>query len=894
MSKIWGLVRSLSGKKNSICLPALRIQNDLITDPKVIVNSLAQAVAKSCSSDNYEPAFLATSRNAFVLPRDAFVSDNSEVYNLPFSYVELEEAIQSAGNTSVGPDGLHYHFFRKLPRKSLEFILTTFNSLWSKHVFPGAWKEALVIPLPKPGKDKQNPENYRPISLTSCFGKLLEKMVVKRLNWMIAENNIISKFQSGFRSQHSTMDHLVRLETDIRKGFKKKCYTTAVFLDIKNAYNMVHKPALIAKLYKYGFKGHLAHYIKGFLLDARSFQLRCRSLFSDTKTLQNGLPQGSCLSPILFNLMINDIFDDIPPGISHSLFADDCAIWCTDKDPSHSIPRLQEALNRINEWARQNGFIFSAQKSAAVIFSKNTRPQEVPPLRMAGNIIPFQKSFKFLGVILDSRLSMKEHVNFICLKCKKRLNLFRCLSGTDFGADRRTLLHLYKALVRPVIEYGSIIYASGCKSYVRKLDAIQNSFLRIATGAMKSSPISALLVESYIPPLHIRRIEQTLRYVSKIELKPDHNTFDAVHTLPRIHHDYVGPSEKRSGLTIASRVNKFCNDINFIKPRVSPSPKLIKPPWQLARRHIHMLFDCPKSTLTPEEVQQKFNHLRSKYSRTPFIFTDGSKDHEHTGNAIICGRHFDVARLPDGTSVYLAELHAVFLALKFIENKKLRAAVICSDSRSVLQSLPNSCPTSPLQILVLNLHQKLSDSGVKIQFLWIPGHSGVTGNEEADKMAKRSLSLDFVTELPTEIASIKSAIRRHILKYWQDQWSNDASQTQLTEIKPEIQQWSSSCRQNRQEEKTLMKMRIGHTRLTHSFIFLAEPRPRCTQCDHTLTVKHILLYCQNYRQHRLPLLEYCRRNQIDFTLKSLLGDDHPELLHMLFSFLRNTQLMHKM
>lgn len=719
-------------------------------------------------------------------------------------------------------------------------------------------------------------------------------MVARRLNWILEEKNILSKFQSGFRSKHSTMDHLIRLETDIRKGFKSKCQTTAVFLDIRQAYNMVYKPALMSKVYKYGLKGHLAHYIKGFLSGSQCFQVRCRSLFSDTYTLQNGIQQGSCLSPILFNVMINDIFDGILPGISYSLFADDCAIWCTDKDPSHSIPRLQEALNQIDRWSRKNGFIFSAPKSAAVIFSKNNRLQQASALRLAGNIIPFQTSFKFLGVILDRRLSMRQHINFIRQKCKKRLNLFRCLSGTDFGADRKTLLHLYKALVLPVIEYGAIVYEGGHKSYVQKLDAVQNSFLRIATGAMKSSPVSALLVESFIAPLHLRRIEQTLRYVAKIELQPYHNTFVAIHTLPGIHHDYLGPSEKRSGLTIASRVNKFCKDINLIKPRVSPSPKLVKPPWELARRHVKMLFDSPKSSFTPAEVQQKFNRLRSKYSRIPFIFTDGSKDNEHTSNAFVCGQHFDVARLPDGTSVYLAELHAIFLALKFIETKGLRQAVICSDSRSVLQSLLNSRPSCSLLILVINLHQKLSDLGVKVQFIWIPGHSGVAGNEEADTMAKRALTLDLVTDLPTEITSIKSAIRQHILRHWQDQWQNNTSQTQMKEIKPEIQHWSSSFRQNRKEEKVLAKMRIGHTLLTHSFIFLKEPRPRCPQCDQTLTVNHILLHCRNYQLHRQPVLEYCRQNQVAFTLKSLLGDEHPDLLHRLFSFLRNTQLMNKL
>ena len=368
LNKIWKIVRSLSGKRNISSIHPLFVENTLVTDPTVIVNTLAKCVQKCSSSDNYDVTFIANSRVSFRLPQDAFLSDNTEHYNSPFSIIELEEAIKSTGNTSVGPDGLHYQFFRRLPQESVNFLLTVFNDLWVKHIFPDAWKEAIVIPLPKPGKDHSNPEHYRPITLSSCLGKLLEKMVVKRLAWLLENNQILSKFQSGFRKKYSTMDHIIRIETDIRKGFKEKKCTTAIFLDVSRAYDMVYKPALIFKLHKIGLKGHMAHYLKNFLTDPRTFQLRCRSKFSDPHIIQNGLPQGSCLSPILFNIMINDLFDDIPQNISHSLFADDSAIWCSDKDPSHSFPRLQNALNKIDRWSRKNGFIFSAPKSPAVIF----------------------------------------------------------------------------------------------------------------------------------------------------------------------------------------------------------------------------------------------------------------------------------------------------------------------------------------------------------------------------------------------------------------------------------------------------------------------------------------------------------------------------------------------
>ena len=253
-----------------------------------------------------------------------------------------------------------------------------------------------------------------------------------------------------------------------------------------------------------------------------------------------------------------------------------------------------------------------------------------------------------------------------------------------------------------------------------------------------------------------------------------------------------------------------------------------------------------------------------------------------------------MAGLPDGTSIFLAELHAVYLALKFIESKRLRHAVICSDSRSVIQSMARNSELSPLLTLVLDKHQELNEAGVKIQFLWIPGHSGIKGNERADQIAKDALTFVRITQLPSDFSSLKSSIRRAIYAYWQSQWENNGTQTQLKTLKPKIQDWSSAYRKNRQEEKVLARLRIGHTYLTHHFIYSKDPRPRCTQCAQTLTVKHIIFNCQKFERYRRPLVEYCRHKQLEFSLPHILGDDHPELLCLLFVFLKNSQLMNKL
>ena len=189
-------------------------------------------------------------------------------------------------------------------------------------------------------------------------------------------------------------------------------------------------------------------------------------------------------------------------------------------------------------------------------------------LRLSGNIIPRVASFKFLGIVLDSRLSMVKHVQHVKAKCSKRLNLFRCIAGTEFGADRKTMLRLYKAIVLPIIEYGGVIYSGASENTLKKLDTIQNTFIRIAIGAMKTTPIPSLQVEAVVPPLQIRRMEQSLRFTAKLSYHPYHSTYPSLRVLPFIHHNYLGPAERRSGLTIASRARKFSTDLNYIQPNI--------------------------------------------------------------------------------------------------------------------------------------------------------------------------------------------------------------------------------------------------------------------------------------------------------------------------------------
>ena len=216
-------------KNKSPCYTHLNMMG---TDSKAtsktdIADTLGETFCHNSSSFNYSESFrkIKTEQEKVKLN---FKSQNNEIYNKDFNLDELVEAIQLSHDSATGPDEIHYQMLKHLPENSLETLLNILNYIWTNGKFPEDWTYATIIPIPKPGKDAAEPDDYRPIALTSCLCKTLERMINKRLTWFLESNNHISRFQSGFRS-----DNLVRLETFIRDAFIKNEHEVAVFFDMK-------------------------------------------------------------------------------------------------------------------------------------------------------------------------------------------------------------------------------------------------------------------------------------------------------------------------------------------------------------------------------------------------------------------------------------------------------------------------------------------------------------------------------------------------------------------------------------------------------------------------------------------------------------------------------------
>ena len=670
------MIRKISGKNERPPINHLIQNNTKITDLDNIVATIATTFRDNFSDKNYTEKFKTYKIQTERHEKD-FDSDNSEVYNKPFSISELNQAINISKNTAAGIDDVPNQVLKMLPERSKKILLRVFNDIWESDTFPELWKEAIIVPIAKPNKDSTDPSNYRPISLTCCLCKIFERMINNRLVWFLESNDLFNKNQGGFRKGRTTMDQLVKLETFVREGMIKGEHVVTVFFDLEKAYDTAWKYGVLRDLKDLGLKGHLPKFISNFLADRR-FRVRLGNTTSDPLEQEEGYPQGSILSVVLFLLKINSINNNI--RVDNSIFVDDfCISFRGNK--MHVIERqLQGAINNLISWADTNGFRFSKTKTVCMHFCHKRKPHPEPKLTIGNSPIPVVKETKYLGLIFDNKLSFIPHIKYLKSKCQKDLNLLRVLSAQNWGADRESKVRLYRAFVRSKIDYGCIVYGSARPSYLKSLEPIQNQALRIALNAFRTSPKSSLCVEANEPPLHIRRLKLSLKYACKLHTNPQNPLHEIVFNPTCIEAFQAKPNSIPS---FGVRILPILRQAGVLTETIATRSMPLTPPWQLGVPTVNtQLHSRPKAHTPDAEYITEFNLLREEYHDYYIMYTDGSKCAEKASAAVVTALNTSSTRLPNSASIFSAECKALLMALNYVKIGTHDKVVIFTDYQS--------------------------------------------------------------------------------------------------------------------------------------------------------------------------------------------------------------------
>ena len=361
IKQVWDRVRKISGK--NICPPKQYLNGKngtTITDTQDIPNEHAAVFTDNSSSAHYSATFSAIKEQEERVKID-FTSDNTEVYNKPFGLRDLRRSIMKVKPRAPGPDGIHNNLLRHLPEDTLKIL----NKIWISADFPQQWRAATVIPIPKPNKDHTDPLSYRPIALTNCLCKVLERMINARLIWYLEKHRILDRSQCGFRKHCSTTDHMVSLERYLRDAFAQRQQAVGLFFDLEKAYETTWQYGIIRDLHRIGLRGRLPVFVSGYLRDRR-IRVWIGTTLSDEFYPEEGVSTGGVLAVTCFGLKINELPSCIAKDNFKALFVDDLEICFRGRSLDTIEGHLQQAVNTIQEWATRNGFRFAAYKCKVI------------------------------------------------------------------------------------------------------------------------------------------------------------------------------------------------------------------------------------------------------------------------------------------------------------------------------------------------------------------------------------------------------------------------------------------------------------------------------------------------------------------------------------------------
>lgn len=395
----------------------------------------------------------------------AYDGKANEDLDAPFSVSEVRAALQGLnGRSAPGPDGISNRLLRNLDDGSIELLTKEINEAWAAGTVPDAWKEATVILIPKPGKTPAI-DSLRPISLTSCVGKVAEHVIHNRISRYVEERQLLPPNMVGFRPSLSTQEVMLLIKRQIVDVVTRDV-RGILALDLAKAFDTVKHKHILDSVSRLNLGERFHTYVSSFLRD-RKATIKLGQIKSDGYALgARGTPQGAVLSPLLFNIAMRDLsvrLDRIGGvNLNHALYADDITIWCGGGSDAAVERALQEALDVTEEFLEGTGLVLSPTKSELLLYRPDRKgrkfdtPLDQVPIELrtkTGQRIPRVDSLRVLGLVINAKGSNVQTIARLSAKTENMLRLVSRVTSRRGGISEANLLRIYHAFLMSHINY---------------------------------------------------------------------------------------------------------------------------------------------------------------------------------------------------------------------------------------------------------------------------------------------------------------------------------------------------------------------------------------------------------------------------------------------------------
>ena len=811
----------------------------------------------------------------------------------PFTMEELRVALAALGKRKApGPDEIPNEFLLNLGPRARAAFLGILNLSWCTGVLPDAWTRATLVPIHKPKRPATKPESYRPIALTSTSCKVLERMIKARLVQLMEDDTLPCAqhhpVQAGFRKLRSTEDqlaHIVQLvqeppdETEqtgpysiriIPKPQRKPRVSVVLFVDMQQAFDRVKRDIVLRRIEEMGFPRRYRTWLTAFLTNRRA-RVSVEGATSGLYEMKEGVPQGTVLSPLLFNIVMDEMAE-LLAGLGHdvrpAIYADDIAIVVSGSNIEQVAAKAQQALELLCAEGPTRGLEISREKTEHTVFGKRGALREVAegPLLAYPDGTPVKRTTtpRYLGVTLDPTCSMQYHHERVIDKLLQRLNVVKMLAGSSWGCNAHTLRTAYLTYALPAVSYALGVYGPLLSNTMRaELERLHHQAARFITGCPTSTRTEDLLWEAHLDTFSAildTAVATTYERFRRLDGTPG----NAVTTL-------VGP--KYSWLHQARCTSAECGLSGETMPKREAAPLHVATPthpweWNAIAEHIDIRTSLPGiiASRTKYSNDSLFISAQMMLRDLPdcawHAYTDGCVSDGRGAGAVVIYRgdtpnaphlesSHEAGRIASSFQAELLALVRAMEALTTLVSPGDHCAVI-TDSMSVLQALQTG-PHRAREDLEHKLWQTIRELALQkdttLHLRYVPSHVGVAGNEAADALTKEGLKQAPQTRIPfaTAKAAAKRAIRGEMPPPRRDTLYYSGA-TDAPPRRPPLRVEGLT----RLGDTEIRKLRTRRHRLVYDFD-TSDGVPACTLCGQNSTVQHVFATCPHTTRLRSRL-----------------------------------------
>ncbi|KAJ3495916.1 hypothetical protein NLG97_g3048 [Lecanicillium saksenae] len=747
---------------------------------------------------------------------------------------EVEKAVLHTGNTTPGSDGITTKMLQAAWSHIARPLTTLYNACLRLGYHPSVFKAAEVVMVPKLNKrDLSDLGSWRPISLLSCLGKGLERVIARRMAYAAIKNGILHPNQAGALPKRSAVDIVVSLIYDIEKALAAGKVATLVTEDVMGAFDAILRNRMVLCLRQQGRPDFLIRWVASFLLD-RLASVRFQETTTPSARLKCGLPQGSPISPILYILITAAIYF-LPGAAQRYGYADDTAMLFIGDSLEDTSRQANEAIAAMETWGRGEAIHFDPKKTEIMHFSRRKADHSQSPIVYHGDKeIQAATSMRWLGIHLDKKLTFNYHINEWTQKARKVINHLRAMNNTVRGMAAT-------AARRAATDNSYLKRNHISKTNLDKIQRVLNLACRMILPMWKTTPLEFLWKEAGIPPASV-----LLRHIQE-RIAVRYATLDKAHPISKrlrqsqreIRLNKRPLIAERMALRHSRLLRTACRTDKIERPRLIPQ-----------RFSSNIEVEGPEERQTKENAVAEFKKWLASRPAGYVVFSDGSKtDVDTAGYGFAVFHHGQLLDWGSGQlgrrEVFDAEIHGALAGLKAAmqRNSRCEPITVCMDNTSVIDCIGATAADSSQACF--REFQRIGDRHpYLISVRWSPGHTGIFGNEFADQLAKHGATLPIDDHLPS-VSYRKRQMKKQITINHRAWWASVE--------RTEYHKFGLSAELKNLPELSLPRRVLGH---------LLTARSQHGDCAEYLERFHpgqATLECPCGRQKSPTHLFYCRK-----------------------------------